>query len=278
MKGIGKTKRKERTIEKYIIYNYILPFFSVCVRITMRYDCIFTGGVCPIVVGCVFKVNGFFCARMWFVSQQNGTAQFTGTVSRETVLFLGNKGENKMEKENEKTNVCPKCGAAVKEDDAFCGNCGYALKKSDVCPVCGQPMNGGNFCSKCGYSAKQSVTGLKKNTVDTVKKKIVSFAQSAWKFIKSHKKAVIAVLIIIALTVAIVPTAVFLASPFRKGKVDKIELGSTTKEEAKKLLGDPYIQTTTTELVVENGLESIEVLRQYSFGGGKNFGSITKTQ
>lgn len=55
---------------------------------------------------------------------------------------------------------CNKCGAAVKDGEAFCSACGAACaveNKSVFCKSCGAEMNcDDNFCRKCGASVNYS--------------------------------------------------------------------------------------------------------------------------
>lgn len=53
----------------------------------------------------------------------------------------------------QKTDVCPSCGAGMKEKDSFCRKCGTAF--SFVCPECGGTLEAGDvFCGKCGTGLK----------------------------------------------------------------------------------------------------------------------------
>ena len=47
--------------------------------------------------------------------------------------------------------ICPKCGAALTSDDAFCDKCGAPRVLNDTCKKCGfRFIKPGRFCPKCG--------------------------------------------------------------------------------------------------------------------------------
>jgi hypothetical protein len=62
-------------------------------------------------------------------------------------------------------NLCPNCGAAVKEGVRFCGSCGSrmekepALPKQLLCPRCNAPINPNvRFCAACGNPVSPQVS------------------------------------------------------------------------------------------------------------------------
>ncbi|MBR1925477.1 MAG: zinc ribbon domain-containing protein [Clostridia bacterium] len=45
---------------------------------------------------------------------------------------------------------CPKCGSQIKEDEKFCGICGYHFEKPK-CPNCGEEVDQDKkYCTNCG--------------------------------------------------------------------------------------------------------------------------------
>ena len=47
--------------------------------------------------------------------------------------------------------LCPSCGGAVNDGDAFCSNCGAKLINELKCSSCGSKVEKGDkFCSVCG--------------------------------------------------------------------------------------------------------------------------------
>lgn len=52
-------------------------------------------------------------------------------------------------KDEEPTKPCVKCGAKIKKDAKFCGQCGQS--QVETCPICNAAVaNGSKFCSECG--------------------------------------------------------------------------------------------------------------------------------
>ena len=147
-------------------------------------------------------------------------------------------------------NTCPSCGRPVSSMDAFCPNCGKRLKMSTQCPVCGNELNGAKFCAKCGYKAGNASGGGSQKAKNCVKKVGAFFAK--------HKKLFIALAAVILIAIIVIPTAVTLASPFRQNKVNKVELGVSTKNDIKKIFGDP------TEEYRLNALSGADAMKMFS--------------
>ena len=54
--------------------------------------------------------------------------------------------------------ICPKCGAVLDGDSAFCGKCGASLSESaeSFCTQCGAKLEpGATFCSACGKGVSE---------------------------------------------------------------------------------------------------------------------------
>ena len=147
-------------------------------------------------------------------------------------------------------NTCPNCGRPVSSTDAFCPNCGKRLKMSDTCPVCGNELNGAKFCAKCGYNAGNASGGGSQKAKKGGKKVGAFFA--------NHKKLFIALAAVILIAIIVIPTAVTLASPFRQNKVNKVELGVSTKNDIKKTFGDP------TEEYRLNAFSGVDAMKMFS--------------
>ncbi len=147
-------------------------------------------------------------------------------------------------------NTCPNCGRPVSSMDAFCPNCGKRLKMSTTCPVCGNELNGAKFCAKCGYNAGNASGGGSQKAKNGVKKVGAFFAK--------YKKLFIALAAVILIAIIVIPTAVTLASPFRQNKVNKVELGVSTKNDIKKTFGDP------TEEYRLNAFSGADAMKMFS--------------
>ena len=147
-------------------------------------------------------------------------------------------------------DTCPSCGRPVSSMDAFCPNCGKRLKMSTQCPVCGNELNGAKFCAKCGYNAGNASGGGSQKAKKGGKK--------VGSFFAKHRKLFIALAAVILIAIIIIPTAVTLASPFRQNKVNKVELGVSTKSDIKKTFGDP------TEEYRLNAFSGVDAMKMFS--------------
>ena len=104
------------------------------------------------------------------------------------------------------TITCKSCGAELKEDMKFCTECGKPTgDTASFCPECGRKLNPGeDYCSECGTTANDTKTES---------------------FIEKNKKALIAVLLVVA--VLIVVSALALTGTTPEAKPQNVEVGST---------------------------------------------------